>query len=75
MTKKEFKVGEVFQCGLVKLKVIEDKNQLDCSDCDRCFFADCCDVSGLHISEHIASSCIASERIDGKNVSFVKVED
>lgn len=34
MKKKEFKVGEVFQCGLIKLKV--EKASKDCL-CNRCF--------------------------------------
>ena len=33
MEKKEFKVGEVFQCGLIKLKYVEQRTGLGCYDC------------------------------------------
>lgn len=36
MAKKEFKVGEVFWCGLIKLKV--EKVRCIASWCDGCFF-------------------------------------
>lgn len=37
----EYKVGEVFQCGLLKLKVIECPDSNQCAGCDLQVFADC----------------------------------
>ena len=33
MAKKEFKVGEIFQCGLVKLKVVKQEKIGTCTGC------------------------------------------
>lgn len=37
----EYKVGEVFQCGLLKLKVVESPNPPSCTGCDLDVIADC----------------------------------
>lgn len=42
MKKKEFAVGEVFQFGLKKLKVVEDKSDYK-SACKDCYMQEMCD--------------------------------
>lgn len=66
--KTEFEVGEVFQCGLMKLKCVEGKR---CTDCffdkfDDIKHGDCLDIIG---------ACWDEDRKDGKEVIFVKAED
>lgn len=67
--RKEFAIGETFQYGLVKLKVVECES----NSCEGCFF-DCrkyeCDYN-----EHFIGSCFSKQREDNKNVIFVKIED
>lgn len=70
MTKKEFKVGEVFQCGLIKLKV--EKVRCIASWCDGCFFHFRC---FKQIVRTIAGPCIRTDREDKTDVVFKKVED
>lgn len=65
MAKKEFKIGEIFQCGLVKLKC---KNEKKCSDC---FFHSFCTID----VDKITGCCSHTERDDKTDVIFVKVED
>lgn len=69
MEKKKFKVGEVFQCGLVKLKV----EKLDFSCDGRYFLGSYLDCSV--INSIITGSCIKPEREDNTDVIFVKVEE
>ena len=66
--KKEFKVGEVFQCGLVKLRC--EKGY--CCSCDKCYFKD---KGNCHEFFDFSGSCYASEREDKTDVIFVKVEE
>lgn len=33
MSKKEFKIGEEFQCGLVRLKTVKFNMSVTCRDC------------------------------------------
>jgi hypothetical protein len=68
MTKKEFKVGETFQCGLVKLRVEEGKG------CCKCIFYNpyCFDCD---ITLPICGLCSKNEREDKTDVIFVKVEE
>lgn len=66
--KKEFKVGEVFQCGIVRLRC--EKSGLGCDGCYFLCFRDC-EV----INKRITGSCIRSEREDKQDVIFVKVEE
>lgn len=69
MAKKEFKVGEVFQLGLVKLRV--EKSYM--GFCKGCFFRssfyDCNSI------ETLTGECHHDEREDKTDVIFVKMED
>lgn len=65
MSKKEFKVGEVFQYGEVRLKCIED--YLNGIPCDGCYFKGRC--------EDVRMACAWFDRADNKDVVFIKVED
>lgn len=65
MEKTKFKIGEVFQCGLVKLKCVEYEGEGN--PCDDCYFGwECKDMVG---------DCSESSREDKSNVIFVKAED
>lgn len=64
----EYKVGEVFQCGLLKLKAVEWPDSNQCTGCDLQVFADC---HGQLYS--LVGLC--SERKDNKNVIFRIVEE
>ena len=68
---KEFKVGELFQCGLVKLKV-EKAECIGCDGCLKCFIyknhIDC------KLVDSILGECEAEKREDKTDVIFVKVE-
>ena len=71
MAKKEFKVGEVFQCGLIKLKV-EKTNAKPCYQCEECFMYEhiynCNDLIDL------VGSREGKKRDDKTDVVFVEVE-
>lgn len=72
--KKEFAVGEVFQFGLKKLKVVEDENDFK-SACKDCYMQEMCHnflVSNINIA---IGPCEDFRRSDGKSVHFVKVEE
>lgn len=72
MAKKEFEVGETFQCGIVKLKcIIEPINRSE--RCDGCFFDDNGDC--IDRFNNIVGECSHTNRKDKTNVIFVKVED
>lgn len=66
MAKKEFKIGEEFQCGLIRLKCA--KSNEGCRDC---FFAilDCTDMI------YMLGECKADKREDKTDVNFVEVEE
>lgn len=66
MPKKEFKIGEVFQCGLVKLKCVEAKREKYCTGC---FFE-----ANEDCASRIVGNCSFSCREDNTDVIFVKVE-
>lgn len=68
MKRKEFKVGEEFQCGLIKLRVVEG-NENSCLKCILNKTILCGNI------DFITGSCFSNEREDGKDVYFVKVED
>lgn len=68
MAKKEFKVGEVFQCGLIKLKVVEST----LGSCDGCLFHFNCIK---RTTRDIAGPCARTEREDKTDVIFIKVEE
>lgn len=65
--KKEFKIGEVFPLGLLKLKCVkvDDPHK----QCDQCFLGECWQCSD------IAGDCMSSIREDKQDVIFVKVEE
>lgn len=71
MAKKEFKVGETFQCGLVKLRVEQSKKPTSCVGC---FFwkenFPMCD----DFAESLVGKC-DKRRKDKTDVIFVKVEE
>lgn len=69
MEKKEFKVGDVFQCGLVKLKCVESVPY----NCDGCFLSDCCESDIQCVN--IVGLCGSFKREDKSDVIFVKLED
>lgn len=66
MEKKEFKVGEVFQCGLIKLKCVHAKKE---GCCDSCYF------KYRQCSDDIVGLCSSYSRKDKTDVIFIKVED
>lgn len=71
MAKTEFKVGEVFQCGMVKLRVeMADENSL--FPCSTCFFSGSCYIDRI---EKAIGSCEWEKREDQTDVIFVKVDD
>lgn len=71
MKKKEFKVGEVFDLGLMKIRVEKRDGYKRCSEC---FFDELCyNNDGLCYA--IAGDCGCCEREDGKDVVFKKVEE
>lgn len=72
MAKKEFKVGETFQCGLVKLRVEEGKGCCKCIFYNPYYFD--CDIM-LPALKKICGGCNKNEREDKTDVIFVKVEE
>lgn len=66
--KKMFKVGEVFQCGRVKLKVEKADNRYRCNGC----IFDSRSCSGAML---LTGSCVGKVRKDKTDVVFVKVEE
>ncbi len=69
MAKKEFKVGETFQCGLVKLKVVKAEKVGTCTGCDLHGLEYCTAV------QEFIGSCYRADREDKNDVIFVKVEE
>lgn len=68
--KKEFKIGEVFQCGLVKLRCEKDQGL-----CFGCAFND---KNNLLLCEElifVTGNCSSEKRDDKTDVIFVKVEE
>lgn len=63
MKRQEFKLGETFLCGLIKLKCVEGHNA-----CEGCYFE-------AHCLHEVAGRCGASSRADKTEVIFVKVEE
>lgn len=74
MKKKEFAVGEVFQFGLKKLKVVEDKNDLK-SACKDCYMQEICKHFWVSIIHTAIGPCEDFRRSDKKCVHFVEVDD
>lgn len=69
MKRKEFKVGEVFTCGLVKLRC----EKIETYYCDGCFLNDVCETQGC--CKELVGECGSMNREDKTDVIFVKVED
>ena len=69
MAKKEFKVGEVFQLGLINIKV-EEAVQVRCEEC---FVSNMKGTCGDY--RDLVGSCLERNREDKRNVVFVNVED
>ena len=67
--KKEFKIGEVFQFGLIKLKCEKAKNES--TPCIGCIFKSC----NYLYSQHFTGPCQDCMREDRTDVIFVKVEE
>jgi hypothetical protein len=65
MKKKEFKVGEVFTAGLVRLKCVEGDT------CEGCVFENCLSCS---FSDMLVGSCECIDREDDKDVIFIKAD-
>lgn len=70
MEKKEFKIGETFQCGLVKLKV--EKNY-KWNSCQGCYINELEGVCDVYYS--LIGKCLRGDREDKNDVIFVKVEE
>lgn len=68
MKKREFKVGEVFQLGINKVRVEHYKNF-----CSHCFLNNICD--DIEQCNKLVGECRAKFREDNNNVIFVKVEN
>lgn len=68
MEKKEFKIGEVFQCGLVKLKC---KKAID--NCDGCFLCD--SITFQNDCRVLVGECGKIEREDNTDVIFEIVKE
>lgn len=68
MEKKEFKVGEVFDAGLVRLKCVEAS--APDSGCEGCIF----NYFTCGAVEVIAGPCNQAEREDNRDVIFIKAD-
>lgn len=71
MNKKEFKIGEVFNLGLMKIKV---ENRDETKNCMECFFNELC-CNNVDLCYDITGACGCWEREDGTDVVFKKVEE
>lgn len=68
MEKKEFKVGEVFDAGLVRLKCVEPTApNAGCEGCIFNYFT----CGAVHV---IAGPCSHAEREDDRDVIFIKAD-
>ena len=68
MAKTEFKVGETFQLGLVKVRVVKE----DLNSCSKCIFNRTILCGNIY---SLTGSCFSNKREDRQAVIFVKVED
>lgn len=69
MAKTEFKIGEIFQFGLIKLKCVEYKG---IHPCEECFFHCKCLRA---LTKILVGCCDKYRREDKTDVIFVKVEE
>ena len=70
MSKKEFKIGETFQLGFFKIKVVE---QDDGELCEGCFINEVKGTCGDY--KDLVGSCLKNMREDKTDVVFLKVEE
>lgn len=70
MKKEEFKIGEVFQCGLVKLKCVKANKE-----CDGCFFDKLISSCMSSCIADMTGECDSGYRLDKTDVIFVKMEE
>lgn len=70
--KKEFKINETFQCGLIKVKCIKSDGT-----CKGCVLEniDCRIMDEESINNKIFGSCYRENRNDKTDVIFVKVDE
>lgn len=69
MEKKEFKVGEVFDAGLVRLKCVEPTAPN--AGCEGCIFNDHITCGSVDV---VAGPCSHAEREDNRDVIFIKAD-
>ena len=69
MEKKEIKIGETFQCGVLTLKCIEGGRS-----CRGCLFFEDRNYECSEAITNILGECTATDRRDCKNAIFVKVK-
>ena len=67
---EDYKVGEEFQFGRIRLRVEKCDNPISCENCFFRGYRDKCDV----ITDAIGECCTVL-RYDGNSVKFVKVEE
>lgn len=70
MKKKEFKVGEIFHCGLIKLKAKKTSKVIH--PCCHCFISEL--TSDCRPFKQMVGECIGLKREDKTDVIFVKVK-
>lgn len=68
--KKEFAIGEEFQCGMVRLKVEKGKRKFSCKNC---YIGEL--TRDCNIFTPIVGECMDCDRTDKTNVIFAKVEE
>ena len=71
MEKTEFKIGDEFCLGLVKLRVEESDKKVH--RCLQCFLGGL--TSDCRAFRTLVGECSGPKREDGKDVFFVKVEE
>lgn len=69
--KKEFKIGEVFQLGFIKLKAV--KYDMDLHPCLYCFIGGL--TSDCRVFKQLIGECIGLKRRDKTDVIFVNIEE
>lgn len=69
--KTEFKIGEVFKLGLMKIRAEKRYDKMGCRECY--FYEFCCDCEE-EFRYNIIGSCDGRERKDGTDVIFKEVK-
>lgn len=70
---KEYKIGETFQYGLVKLRCIKAPCESRFESCYRCVFYD--DWNDTCLGDRFVGECERREREDKTDVIFEEVEE